>query len=103
MDNKETIEYEDDESENIWNAVSCNDIEYMKSYYANEGKPNRKLGHDISLIMLALELEYYEMFELLKQNGERIFENEVKKYKQIMVAYLYEDEITKNVRRKNVI
>ena len=92
-----------DKSENIWNAVSCNDIEYMRKYYANGGIPNLELGHDISLIMLALELEYYEMFELLKQNGERIFENEVKKYEQIMVAYLYEDEITKNVRRKNVI
>lgn len=95
------VKYGNDELENLWTAVCCNDLNYMKNYYADGGEPNRrynKFNNDNSLIMGALRNKNYKMVELLKQNGETILKEELEEYKQNMVVHNYNDEITKNSR-----
>lgn len=95
------VEYGKDELENLWTAVCCNDLEYMKQYYASGGESNRRYNrfdHNNSLILGALRNKNFEMVELLKQNGETILKDELEEYKQIMVVHNYNDEITKNSR-----
>ena len=97
--NNETdnIKYGNDELENLWTAVCCNDIEFMKNYYANGGKPNErynKFNNDNSLIMGALRNKNYDMVELLKQNGETLLVDEIEEYRQLMVVHNYKDDLT---------
>lgn len=95
------VKYGNDELENLWTAVCCNDLEYMKKYYTNNGEPNRRYNrfdHNNSLILGALRNKNFQMVELLKQNGETILKGELEEYKQIMAVHNYKDEITKNSR-----
>lgn len=101
MDEKDKIEYGNDELENLWTAVCCNDLNYMKQYYANNGESNRrynKFNNNNSLIMGALRNKNFDMVELLKEYGETILKDELAEYKQIMATHKYKDEITKNSR-----
>ena len=93
----DNIKYGKDELENLWIAVCCNDIELMKNYYANGGKPNErynKFNNDNSLIMGALRNKNYDMVELLKQNGETLLVDEIEEYRQLMVVHNYKDDLT---------
>lgn len=94
------IKYGNDELENLWTAVCCNDLKYMKEYYANGGEPNKrysKFEHDNSLIMGALRNKNYDMVELLKENRETILKDELEEYKQLMATHNYHDNITDNL------
>ena len=93
----DNIKYGKDELENLWIAVCCNDIEFMKNYYDNGGTPNKrynKFNNDNSLIMGALRNKNYDMVELLKQNGETLLVDEVEEYKKLMVVHNYKDDLT---------
>ena len=93
----DNIKYGKEELENLWIAVCCNDIEFMKNYYANGGKPNErynKFNNDNSLIMGALRNKNYDMVELLKQNGETLLVDEIEEYRQLMVVHNYKDDLT---------
>ena len=93
----DNIKYGKDELENLWIAVCCNDIEFMKNYYDNGGTPNKrynKFNNDNSLIMGALRNKNYDMVELLKQNGETLLVDEIEEYRQLMVVHNYKDDLT---------
>lgn len=97
--NNETdnIEYGKDELDNLWTAVCCNDIEYIKNYYENGGTPNKRynsFGDNHSLIMGALRNKNYNMADLLIRNGETLVAGEIDEYKKLMVIHNYNDNLT---------
>ena len=95
------VKYGNDELENLWTAVCCNDLNYIKKYYTNGGESNRrynKFNNDNSLIMGALRNKNYDMVEILKQNGETILKEELEEYKQLMVIHNYNDDITNKLK-----
>ena len=98
MNNKtDSIKYGKDELENLWIAVCCNDIEFMKNYYANGGTPNKrykKFNYDNSLIMGALRNKNYDMVDLLIRNGETLVAGEIDEYKRLMIVHNYNDNLT---------
>lgn len=86
--------YGNNEIDNLWTAVCCNDIEYMKIYYANGGEPGKKynrFGHDNSLIMGALRNKNYDM---VIRNGETLVVGEIDEYKKLMIVHNYNDNLT---------
>lgn len=93
----DNIKYGKDELENLWTAVCCNDIEFMKNYYENGGTPNKRynsFGDNHSLIMGALRNKNYNMVELLIQNGETLLVGEIDEYRKLMIVHNYNDNLT---------
>ena len=88
---------EEDEFENLWTAVCCNDIEFIKNYYANGETTNKRyssFGNNHSLIMGALRNKNYDMVDLLIQNGETLVAGEIDEYKKLMIVNNYNDNLT---------
>lgn len=86
-DMKKTAKTQTTSIDDLWTYACGGEIDKLKEYYDNGGKPNRKyhrFDHDHSLIMGALRNAEYETVDFLKQNGETISPEEEYEFKELM-------------------